>query len=139
MPNFGYWSFANEQLTKEIAATEVDFANKKKQVVWRGALKTNNEVKELIRTTAGKDWADVSAMERQDLKGKMDGEETALPMAEYCRYQFVLQTEGIVLLPSAPILYMPTLSNLSRSLSVLFQAMAILDVAIFTIAIQCSS
>jgi hypothetical protein len=99
MPDPRYWSFPSglvgsyEQIRKEIATTEIDFADKKKQVVWRGALKTNKEGKKLIQATRGKNWADVAGI---DWQNSID-EETALPMVEHCQYQFVLQIDGIAI------------------------------------------
>ena len=101
MSDFGYWSWpldlvgGYEQVRREIANTEVDFALKKKQAVWRGAVKTNKNRKDLLRVTAGNDWADVLGIQwanASDLKAQDSVK--ALTMPEHCQYQFVIQTEG---------------------------------------------
>ncbi|RDL31109.1 uncharacterized protein BP5553_09898 [Venustampulla echinocandica] len=100
MSDFGYWSWPNyliggyEQVRREIANTEVDFAAKKKQIVWRGALKTNAHRKDLLRATADKEWADVQAMGWTNSTSVTDQDMSkALPIPEHCQYQFVVQTE----------------------------------------------
>lgn len=101
MSDFGYWSWlcdlvgSYDQIRKEIADSEPDFALKKKQVMWRGALKTNKHRKELMKVTKGKSWADVQAIRwsGETLKSDSDAKK-ALSMPEHCQYQFVLQTEG---------------------------------------------
>ena len=101
MSDFGYWSWpldlvgGYEQVRREISDSEVDFARKKKQVIWRGAVKTNQLRKDLIRVTAGKEWADVRGIEWANATEVKDQESArALTMPEHCQYQFALQTEG---------------------------------------------
>lgn len=101
MSDFGYWSWplkvvgSYEQVRREIADMEIDFALKKKQVVWRGALKTNTHRKELINVAKGKQWADIKAIEWSGNRLKSGSDVAkALSMPEHCQYQFVLQTEG---------------------------------------------
>lgn len=102
MSDFGYWSWPNdlvgsyEQIRREIAINEIDFADKKKQVVWRGALNTNAVRKNLLSITANKDWADVEAMQWTDTNSTAGNGVTsnAIPIPGHCQYQFVIQTEG---------------------------------------------
>lgn len=102
MSDFGYWSWpldlvgGYEQIRREILDTEVDFSAKKKQVVWRGAVKTNKHREDLVRVTAGKEWADVQAIlwaNATEIKAQESVK--ALTMPEHCQYQFVIQTEGM--------------------------------------------
>lgn len=60
-------------------------------MVWRGALKTNSNRTKLLQVTKGRDWADVRGVtwNGQDVSPESD----SLPMAERCKYKFVLQTE----------------------------------------------
>ncbi|TVY17332.1 Protein O-glucosyltransferase 1 [Lachnellula arida] len=102
MSDFGYWSWPNdvvgayEQIRREIAINEMDFADKKKQVVWRGALNTNSIRKNLLSVTANKDWADVEAMQWIDTNSTAGNGVTSnsIPIPGHCQYQFVIQTEG---------------------------------------------
>lgn len=101
MPDFGYWSWPLDlvgeynQIRQEIFYTENDFFNKSRKVVWRGAVKTNKHRQNLLRVTAGKEWADVQAI-RWASASKLKTQDlgNALSMADHCQYQFVLQTEG---------------------------------------------
>jgi hypothetical protein len=101
MSDFGYWSWplglvgGYEQVRREIAATEIEFEAKKKQVVWRGAVKTNAFRKDLIKVTEGKEWADVMGIQWRsttELKGQDEAKSISTP--EHCQYQFLIQTEG---------------------------------------------
>lgn len=99
MSDFGYWSWAvdliggYEDIRKQISGLETDFDMKKKQVVWRGARKTNPMRENLIRGTEGKEWADVESVDWRDARHVKSVEAFSIP--EHCGYQFVLQTEGM--------------------------------------------
>lgn len=104
MSDFGYWSWpidlvgGYEQIRQEITSSMIDsnFAGKKKQVIWRGAKKTNNLRNDLLRVAKGQDWADVQAIEWSSASDvKAQDSQKALSMVDHCRYQFVLQTEGV--------------------------------------------
>jgi len=102
MSDFGYWSWpldlvgVEEQIRREIADSESqgDFAMKEKQVVWRGAVKTNKFRKILLRVTAGKEWADVQSTQWANVTDLKDST-TAWTIPEHCQYQFVIRTEGM--------------------------------------------
>lgn len=101
LSDFGFWSWpldlvgAYEQIRREISATEVEFEAKKKQVVWRGAVKTNAFRKDLIRVTKGKEWADVKGIQwKSSTKLKGQDKARAISTPEQCQYQFLIQTEG---------------------------------------------
>lgn len=101
MSDFGYWSWpldlvgGYDEIRREISDAEIDFAAKKKQAVWRGALATNEHRPELIRATEGKEWADVKAISWagvSELTPEDQGK--AISMPQHCQYQFVIHTEG---------------------------------------------
>lgn len=101
MADFGYWSWpldlvgSYEQIRREIKDIEIPFRDKRKQVLWRGAVKTNTQREELMRVVEGKDWADVKDIGWKgstEVKAGDVGEAMSIP--DHCLYQFVLQTEG---------------------------------------------
>ncbi|KAK0112703.1 hypothetical protein ONS95_014440 [Cadophora gregata] len=101
MSDFGYWSWpldlvgGYDQIRREIADIEVAFSEKKPQVVWRGAVKTNKFRQDLIRVTNEKIWADVKGIlwkDATDLRAQDYGKANSIP--EHCLYQFLIQTEG---------------------------------------------
>jgi len=102
MSDFGYWSWplklvgSYDQIRREIGDTEIEFAVKKKQAVWRGSVKTNRVREDLIRITKGKKWADVSKIEWSSATA-VSGHDVvkALSIPDHCQYQFVIQTEGM--------------------------------------------
>lgn len=84
-----------EQIRSEIKDIEIPFRDKKKQVVWRGAVKTNKQREQLIKITKNKEWADVKGIAWKNADTLKDGEENnAISTPNHCLYQFVLQTEG---------------------------------------------
>lgn len=99
LPDFGYWSWpvdligGYDQVRREIASSELDFSSKKKQVVWRGAIKTNTLRRDLIRVTRNKDWADVQAIEWHN-STNVAAASNSITIPDHCQYQFVIQTEG---------------------------------------------
>lgn len=100
MSDFGYWSWPTdliggyEQIRREIADTELDFAFKKRKIVWRGAVKTNALRKDLLKATANVEWADVQAI-KWDNSTSAGATSNTISTPQHCQYQFVLQTEGI--------------------------------------------
>jgi hypothetical protein len=101
MPDFGYWSWplnlvgVYEQIRQEIADTEPDFDTKRKQALWRGALKTNQYRKDLLRMTTDKEWADVKGIKWSSATDPTVNDGTKpISMSEHCQYQFLIHTEG---------------------------------------------
>lgn len=100
--DFGFWSWPlpvvgeYTQVRAEIAEVERDlqFAEKKPLLVWRGAAMTG--LRELlVNATHDKSWADVHAIQWQDMtRITPESEELSLTIAEHCQYQFVINTEG---------------------------------------------
>ncbi|KAH8692488.1 glycosyl transferase family 90-domain-containing protein [Phaeosphaeriaceae sp. PMI808] len=100
MPDFGYWSWPlelvgeYEQIRKQIRDNEVSWQQKVPMVFWRGALKTNMPLRSaLIRVTKGKAWADVKEVIWKS-RTEVSKKSSQLPIAEHCRYQFLIHTEG---------------------------------------------
>ena len=83
----------SEGTSKSEEISEIDFVSKKKQVVWRGATKTNSLRKTLLKVTEKKEWSDVQAMEWTTFTA-LEDTSAAIPISEHCQYQFVIQTEG---------------------------------------------
>jgi hypothetical protein len=101
MGDFGYWSWpldlvgAYDEVRREIAEVEMDFAQKKKQAVWRGAVATNSHRQELINVTENKEWADVRAIQWAGVSDIISEDQAkTLSMPQHCTYQFVIHTEG---------------------------------------------
>ncbi|KAF1835573.1 hypothetical protein BDW02DRAFT_567897 [Decorospora gaudefroyi] len=100
MPDFGYWSWPldlvgeYEQIRSEMQENEVTWEDKISKVLWRGAVKTNKELRgALMKVTRGKPWADVEQITWKSRKDVSDGS-AALPIADHCKYQFLIHTEG---------------------------------------------
>lgn len=101
MPDFGYWAWPEvqvgpyAQVRRRIAAVDEempDFASKKKQLVWRGSLKTAPEIRgNLLKYTRGKHWASVHVL---DWESEDDVRLNLLPLEDHCRYMFTAHAEG---------------------------------------------
>ncbi|KAF2872847.1 glycosyl transferase family 90-domain-containing protein [Massariosphaeria phaeospora] len=102
MPDFGYWSWAlelvgeYEQIRAEMRQNEVEWERKIPKALWRGAVKTNKEVRQaLMDATKGKDWADVNEVTWNTRTTVSGGSKAAaIPIADHCAYQFLINTEG---------------------------------------------
>lgn len=98
--DFGYWSWPLDLLgeyteyRQEARAIEEVYPWDKKipKVVWRGALETNKNRKKLLQVTKGRDWADIRGVTWRGRHVTLESDPR--PMAEHCKYKFVLQTEG---------------------------------------------
>ena len=100
VPDFGFWSWPLDlvgeygDIRSEMRASEVEWENKVPQAFWRGAVKTNQEIRgALMNVTTGKDWADVQEVTWKSRLSVSDGS-NAIPIAEHCKYQFLVHTEG---------------------------------------------
>jgi hypothetical protein len=101
MSDFGFWSWPSnliggyEQVRQEITHTEPEFHMKKKQAIWRGALKTNKHREDLLRVTEKKEWADVKSIEWSSAPDpRVSDGSKPISMPEHCQYQFLIHTEG---------------------------------------------
>lgn len=111
MPDFGYWSWPEvkigpyKDIRRRIAAVDngettvtgevipgTRFADKKKQLVWRGSVAPNPGIRgKLLKQTQGRSWASVRVLDWDD---ENDLRFNLLPMEEHCRYMFLAHTEG---------------------------------------------
>lgn len=108
MPDFGYWSWPEvkigpyKDIRRRISAIDdgdittntppLPFKNKKKQLVWRGSLATNPELRsKFLKSSLGHSWASVRVIDWDD---ENDLRFNLLPMEEHCRYMFLAHTEG---------------------------------------------
>jgi hypothetical protein len=105
MPDFGYWSWPldlvgeYEQVRTEMQDSEVEWEKKIPKVLWRGAVKTNKEVRgALMKVTRGKPWADVDEVTWKSMT-QVNDKSKVLPIAEHCKYQFLIHTEGKMIIP----------------------------------------
>lgn len=115
MPHFSFWAWklpfvgSMARAAARVEAVEAvhrRFADKIPKAVWRGTTWFNSVQNprlrgNLIVATRGKPWADVEAL-RWDGTASRDtaghGERTAanaLPIEDFCRYKYVLHTEGV--------------------------------------------
>ncbi|KAB8068400.1 glycosyl transferase family 90-domain-containing protein [Aspergillus leporis] len=111
MPDFGYWSWPEvkigpyKDVRRRIATVDdgevtidgqvkpgLDFQDKKKQLVWRGSVATNPQVRgKLLKAAQGRSWASIRVIDWDDEK---DIRFNLLPMEDHCRYMFLAHTEG---------------------------------------------
>ncbi|KAL4952704.1 glycosyl transferase family 90-domain-containing protein [Aspergillus filifer] len=108
MPDFGYWSWPevkvgsymdirariasvdSDEAVKE--GTGIQFHDKKKQLLWRGSVTSNADIRSsLLTTTRGKSWSSTREINWDDPEStKTD----VVPMEDHCAYQFLAHTEG---------------------------------------------
>lgn len=100
MPDFGYWSWPldlvgeYQQIRSDIRDSESEWEKKIPKALWRGAIKTNKEVRSaLMRVTRRKSWADVDEVTWKSRTDVTAGS-AALPITDHCKYQFLIHTEG---------------------------------------------
>jgi hypothetical protein len=111
MPDFGYWAWPEvkvgpyKDIRRRIAAVDegeahpdgssvpgMQFKEKKKQLVWRGSVTTNPELRgKLLKAAQGRSWASIRVI---DWDNENDVRYNLLPMEEHCRYMFLAHTEG---------------------------------------------
>ena len=99
MPDFGLWAWPDVgmrsygELQTLIRDSEVEFVDKKPQLVWRGAVNVGSrDVRDsLLRVTEGQPWSDVRAL---DWGNATNIAQNLLGMEDHCAYMFVVQTEG---------------------------------------------
>lgn len=93
MPDYGFWSWPEPYIGSYAEAREkiravdkpLSWADKKDQVVWRGTVHWNGELRgRLVDITKGKPWSDVA---------ELDWKTNALHIEDFCRYKFLIYTE----------------------------------------------
>ena len=95
MPDYGFWSWPEpkigslEEVREKIMEKEegVTWKDKDDRAVWRGTVHWNGELRgKLVKTAKGKDWSDVQ---------ELDWKKNALNMEDFCKYKFLIYTEGV--------------------------------------------
>ncbi|KAL4758506.1 DUF821 domain protein [Aspergillus foveolatus] len=109
MPDFGYWSWPEvetvgeyKDVRRRIFAMEegLAFSDKKKQLLWRGSVSANPEIrKALLDTARGKSWANVKEISWTDSHFQPHSKSSpfdndVLPIEDHCTYAFLAHTEG---------------------------------------------
>ncbi|KAM0720505.1 hypothetical protein Q7P37_004641 [Cladosporium fusiforme] len=93
MPDFNFWSWrgvAGSFTEMRARGKELDeyIPDKIPKAVWRGVVWTNPDVRApLLKATKNKDWADVVEFDWMTRANY-------IPMEEFCRYAFLVHTEG---------------------------------------------
>lgn len=118
MPHFSFWSwplpfvgvFARAAAAVDALEASLPFAKKDPRAVWRGTARFNGAHyprlrQRLLKVAQGKDWADVQPLSRgQNVSADIDpdvapggyGSATnSLLVEDFCRYKYILHTEGI--------------------------------------------
>ena len=100
MPDFGYWSWPEVQIgsygdiRSRIRAidNQLPFQEKRKQLLWRGSVAPNPEIRsKLLKTAVGQSWASIKVIDWDD---ENDVRFNLLPMEDHCKYMFLAHTEG---------------------------------------------
>ncbi|KAK8114186.1 hypothetical protein PG999_006255 [Apiospora kogelbergensis] len=108
IPHFSFWSwplpFIGSLPRAASAIRDIEdgkhalaWRDKDPRAVWRGTAHFNNVRagrmrQELLLTGAGKPWSDIAALQWTDGGANASN---ALPIEEFCRYRYVVHTEGI--------------------------------------------
>ncbi|AEO59270.1 hypothetical protein MYCTH_2307437 [Thermothelomyces thermophilus ATCC 42464] len=108
MPHFSFWAWklpfigSMGRAAKAISDVEAEFANgrwhqKIGKAVWRGTTWFNSVYnprmrQNLVATARGEPWADVEPLE---WNGSTGNASNALPVEEFCRYKYIVHTEGV--------------------------------------------
>ncbi|KAL9622891.1 MAG: hypothetical protein Q9160_002817 [Pyrenula sp. 1 TL-2023] len=103
MPDFGYWSWPETKVgsmlevqmkavsTERSAEGGWPWPQKGNQLLWRGATMGLELRENFIEATAGKEWADVKALNWHD-QDSMAHDLKSMP--EHCQYKYLAHTEG---------------------------------------------
>ncbi|KAI8627166.1 glycosyl transferase family 90-domain-containing protein [Xylariaceae sp. FL1651] len=120
MPHFSFWSwplpFIGSVSRAAAAISRIEgslpFSQKDPRVVWRGMARFNGVHnptlrQDLLSVTAGTRWADVQALDSYDLESSAQGNMkaatekgggssgSAIMIEDFCRYKYVLYTDGV--------------------------------------------
>ncbi|KAK4547019.1 hypothetical protein LTR36_001240 [Oleoguttula mirabilis] len=93
IPDFNFWSAppaagAYQEMQAKARKHDAPIIDKKQKLVWRGVDWTNPEVRgALLNATMYEPWADVKKMTWSNTSDKM-------ALEEFCRYGYVVNTEG---------------------------------------------
>ncbi|KAL2198217.1 glycosyl transferase family 90-domain-containing protein [Corynascus similis CBS 632.67] len=112
MPHFSFWAWnlpfigSMRRAAQAIDSLEAEYAadgrgggwhKKIAKAVWRGTTWFNSVHnprmrQSLVTTARGQPWADIEALEWSGSAGKASN---ALPIEEFCRYKYIVHTEGV--------------------------------------------
>lgn len=115
MPHFSFWAWRPPMVgsfaraSAQIARIEADtpFSKKKAQAVWRGTTRFASAHhpalrKDLLKATHNQPWADVQALDwlpdtsnNNNNTDAMQEASNSLMIEDFCRYKYVVHTEGI--------------------------------------------
>ena len=114
IPHFAFYSWPSPTIVsladaaRRIGALEdgdsgLKWADKDPRAVWRGTTWFNNARagrarQNLLHAARGKAWADVEALSsgsKSSSSGSGSGSNNALDIADFCRYRYIVYTEGI--------------------------------------------
>lgn len=113
MPHFSFWGWplpfvgAFPRVAAAVDAVEASlpFSKKDPRAVWRGTARFNSPHnphlrQRLLETTRGASWADVQALAWHETPDDADPDgyasaNNSLMIEDFCRYKYVLHTEGI--------------------------------------------
>ena len=96
MPDFGFWAWDNpqnpigpyDQVVEQIQRSEVPWAQKLPQLVWRGKPSFAPKLRRaLLEAARGKPWGDVKQVDWY-------GRANILRMEDHCKYMFIAHVEG---------------------------------------------
>jgi hypothetical protein len=95
MPDYGFWSWPEphigtvDEVRERIAGIEknLTWTDKVDKAVWRGSVHWNSALRgKLMEIAHEKEWSDVQAL---------DWKSNALSMEEFCKYKYLIYTEGV--------------------------------------------
>ncbi|KAK3937904.1 lactation elevated protein 1 [Diplogelasinospora grovesii] len=112
MPHFSFWAwdlpFVGSMGRAAAAIDDLErtytgptgWSRKLSKAVWRGTTWFNSVHnpqlrQKLLAAARGKEWADVEALEWTTAKTGTSNASNALPIEDFCRYKYVIHTEGI--------------------------------------------
>ncbi|KAK1759985.1 hypothetical protein QBC47DRAFT_398792 [Echria macrotheca] len=115
MPHFAWWawpqpfigSISSASVAIDSLERDLPFSKKDPGAVWRGTLSFENVYhprsrQDLLRVASGKEWADVQPLEWTNSTVPSN----AIPISDFCRYKYVIYTEGITYSGRLPFLQM---------------------------------
>ncbi|QDS73422.1 hypothetical protein FKW77_008427 [Venturia effusa] len=95
MPDYGFWSWPEphignlDEVKEKVETLErgLSWELKISKAVWRGSVHWNSGLRgQLVETARGKAWSDVQ---------QLDWKNNALTMEEFCKYKYLIYTEGV--------------------------------------------
>ncbi|RDW74591.1 DUF821 domain protein [Aspergillus mulundensis] len=99
MPDFGYWAWPEvaqvgeyKDVRRRISTIDegLPFSAKKKQLLWRGSVAANPEIRNgLLEAARGKTWGSLKEVKWDD-----DQQANLMPIEDHCTYAFLAHTEG---------------------------------------------